>query len=123
MKYVICWEWQLDLLGVGLLEYGKIKIMEATKNKTTFTPGPWKHDISFFLYEKDRYSQIKGGIGVHPTDPKSGKGFTITGVMSDADARLIAAAPTMYELLKELAEDIDPEFEARIKKLLNKINL
>lgn len=31
MKYVFCWAWQLDLLGVGLLQHGKIKIMTIIK--------------------------------------------------------------------------------------------
>ena len=71
--------------------------MEATKEKrATFTPGPWvvKHDKKGLPF-----------IGV-ASDPWTYPG-TVATVEQEKDARLIAAAPEMYEVLQELAESME----------------
>lgn len=71
--------------------------MEATKEKhATFTPGPWvvKHDKKGLPF-----------IGV-ASDPWTYPG-TVATVEDEKDARLIAAAPEMYEVLQELAESME----------------
>ena len=67
--------------------------MEATKEKrATFTPGPWVA-MGKAVYEATRYREILW-VGDN------------TGSASDeeksANARLIAAAPAMYEVLQEI---------------------
>ncbi len=63
-------------------------------NKTKFTPGPWK----IGAYESGRMA-VDGANGEE-----------VTGYIDIEDAHLIAAAPELYEALKELcryAEDSD----------------
>jgi len=72
--------------------------MEATKEKrATFTPGPWVA-MGKAVYEATRYREILW-VGDN------------TWIASDeekkANARLIAAAPAMYEVLQELAESME----------------
>lgn len=65
--------------------------MEATKEKhATFTPGPWQ--ISCIDGIED--SLMVGG-GDDGSD-------IVADIRDEANARLIAAAPEMYEMLKEL---------------------
>jgi len=63
--------------------------MEATKEKPTFTPGPWvvKHDKKGLPF-----------IGV-ASDPWTYPG-TVATVEQEKDARLIAAAPELLEQCK-----------------------
>jgi hypothetical protein len=71
--------------------------MNDTKEKhATFTPGPWvvKHDKKGLPF-----------IGV-ASDPWTYPG-TVATVEDEKDARLIAAAPEMYEVLQELAESME----------------
>lgn len=75
-------------------------------SKTEHTPGPWKHDTTFHLYEKDRYNSVIAGNGFEDGD-NNYHGFTLNGIMTDADAKLIAAAPELLEALEELYNAID----------------
>ena len=63
--------------------------METTKEKSAHTPGPWvvKHDKNGLPF-----------IGV-ASDPWTYPG-TVATVEQEKDARLIAAAPEMYEMCK-----------------------
>ena len=96
--------------------------MEDTKEKdATFTPGPWvvKHDEKGLPF-----------IGVE-SDPWTYNGTIASVDTSEKDARLIAAAPEMYEmckLLKECMEFIDGKdgwdasYElAKVREVLAKI--
>jgi len=82
-------------------------------SQTKFTPGPW-------FVEDDSY----------PDDLtiKSGKNKFVAKVAQwrgnkEANARLIAAAPEMYELLKGIRDaSRQPVLKEMIDKLLNKIN-
>jgi hypothetical protein len=72
--------------------------MEATKEKrATFTPGPWE--------------KATIGIGTNLKQvvwlgEKTGRRIQVIGTGRDhANARLIAAAPAMYEALKNLVAD------------------
>ena len=73
--------------------------MEATKEKPTFTPGPWE--------------KATIGIGTNLKQvvwlgEKTGRRIQVIGTGRDhANARLIAAAPAMYEVLQELAESME----------------
>jgi hypothetical protein len=69
------------------------------------TPGPWKHDTDFELYEKDFYSKIDGGIG-YLDDKNPNTGFSITGCISDSNAKLIATAPELLEALENLYNNV-----------------
>jgi hypothetical protein len=68
------------------------------------TEGPWRitnhknPDLAC-----DGYQFIEAGNGFH--DEKSDSGFWIANFMSDADARLIAAAPDLLEALKRCRFD------------------
>lgn len=71
--------------------------MNLTKEKrATFTPGPWvvKYDKKGLPF-----------IGVE-SDPWTYAG-TVATVEQEANARLIAASPAMYEVLQELAESME----------------
>ena len=71
--------------------------MNDTKEKhATHTPGPWvvKHDKKGLPF-----------IGV-ASDPWTYPG-TVATVEDEANARLIAAAPAMYEVLQELEESME----------------
>jgi hypothetical protein len=65
------------------------------------TPGPWSENIND--QTANDYHTIAGGIGYHMEgkDP----GIWLAGCMSQADARLIAAAPDLLEALEELVRD------------------
>lgn len=82
--------------------------MNDTKEKhATFTPGPWHA----YLSHKDVHRHIA-----------CKDGNTIAKEVHHANARLIAAAPEMYEVLQELAESMELaksygyEKEARMKQ-------
>jgi hypothetical protein len=61
---------------------------------TTFTPGPW-------TYEVHELSEGFSGIVYAANGMRVG-----TDHLSEADARLIAAAPALYEALKEAREGL-----------------
>ena len=92
--------------------------MEATKEKrATHTPGPWvvKHDKEGLPF-----------IGV-ASDPWTYPG-TVATVEQEKDARLIAAAPEMFEVLSELLDTLemskgygfDEEYE-KLREVLAKV--
>ena len=64
----------------------------------SYTPGPWKHRQSIFG-TKYRYVQIG-----------KEENYT-TGELNPADARLISAAPDLYEALKEIVDATDTGWE------------
>jgi hypothetical protein len=68
--------------------------MNDTKEKHAFTPGPW-HDSGNTEYEI--YKGNKPIASVIPT-------FTAE---DEANARLIAAAPEMFEVLSELLDTLE----------------
>lgn len=90
------------------------------------TPGPWLHNKEFHLYEPDAYSEISAG-GFH--DPETRSGFAITGMISDADAKLIAAAPELLENLIRIIDRIEengfqktfPSAYQRAKAVIKKV--
>ena len=71
------------------------------------TPGPWRLDdktqIAADLIE-GHYHSIEAGCGYLPPDKDHG-GFSLTGYMPEADARLIAAAPDLLAALKCFLQD------------------
>ena len=72
--------------------------MSVDKEKrATFTPGPWvvKHDKQGLPF-----------IGV-ASDPWTYQGTVATVDTGAGDARLIAAAPEMYEVLSELLDTLE----------------
>jgi len=88
-------------------------------SETKFTPGPWRldHDPigSGVFSDNENYHGVEAGHGFI----KDGVGFNCTGFMSKADARLIAAAPELFEALSDLLNvtemqgiDGDAEMEA-----------
>ena len=75
--------------------------METTKEKSAHTPGPWvvKHDKNGLPF-----------IGV-ASDPWTYPG-TVATVEQEKDARLIAAAPEMHQLLRDVLVDYQAEAKA-----------
>jgi len=69
--------------------------MEATKEKHAFTPGPWY--LSSIDGVEDSLMVGGGGDGSD----------IVADIRDEANARLIAAAPAMYEVLQELAESME----------------
>jgi len=70
--------------------------METTKEKhATFTPGPW------YLSSIDG---VEDSLMVGGGDDGSD---IVADIRDEKDARLIAAAPAMYEVLQELAESME----------------
>jgi hypothetical protein len=89
--------------------------------KTSYTPGPW------FVKENMPHG---GGIGIGPDYDDSGDSphaiITFNGGESEANARLIAAAPAMFELLRDMLGDpTDKENETNVgdywKKEIEKV--
>lgn len=75
--------------------------------KTPWTPSPWRlDDASADLAGliKEDYHTIDAGKGFYDTSNTSG--FGLTGLLSPADARLIAAAPELVELLAGVRDDL-----------------
>lgn len=92
------------------------------------TPGPWKaepaHLTNKLLTGDDNYIRITSGEGFRCNEHSTG--FELTGFMFPADARLIQAAPDMYELLRKAAKLLDQKgysmFAGEIEKLLKSID-
>lgn len=82
-------------------------------SKTKFTPGPWKvgtyEDTGYSIdatHELNYIAQVHGGY--EPTDE------------CYANAKLIAAAPEMYDYLQNIANGNYPDLDI-LQSLLNKI--
>lgn len=80
---------------------------DMTNAKQTYTPGPWH--IEKWLDEVDQIERKAIAVPTQPThSPKHVASICTWGGAkdpeADANARLIAAAPTMYDLLKRIAE-------------------
>ena len=78
----------------------------------THSPAPWKAaDVSKILDTPPRtYWQIDAGKGFFlSTQGNKEPGFSITGFMSEADARLIEAAPVMLKALQMMAAGEIPD--------------
>ena len=82
--------------------------MDDTKEKhATFTPGPWH------AFEQCSYSATKGLFEIDANHPSGNRQtVAVTPFAGDghelwANARLIAAAPAMYEVLQELEESME----------------
>lgn len=68
---------------------------ETGVQSVVHTPGPWMQfapEIDGQVYQD--YRTIRGGMGLR------GMGFELTGFVSEADARLIAAAPEMLAAIQ-----------------------
>ena len=74
--------------------------MTQPKTGSKFTPGPWKAVSTPITWQiRDAANEvITESWNCHP--------------LPDANARLIAAAPEMYELLSQLLETVDKKFLA-----------
>lgn len=95
-------------------------------SEVKFTPAPWNIDSDFHLQEKDRYYQIVAGDRCI-SEENGFHGFSLTGIMSEADAKLIAAAPEMFQIIQSIYEwsnkndvfgPIYPSIEAVYKKVI-----
>jgi len=70
-----------------------------------FTPGPWRMDVEGASYAYEVVHTSPRGLRrvVARVASKSG--------LREADARLIAAAPELYAVLVEMADNIDGQIE------------
>ncbi len=91
--------------------------MNDTKEKHAFTPGPWQaHGTKVSTWETQEQIEFHGDEVIAET------GF-------EANARLIAAAPAMYEVLSELLDTLemskgygfDEEYE-KLREVLAKVD-
>jgi hypothetical protein len=111
--------------------------MEATKEKrATFTPGPWE---VYSCEEGERHGQVFAPDGVsdgktvcdlpkskliQPEDKRKNHYF-VHSAEDEANARLIAAAPEMYEVLREILHEADyllPTTGEMIREVLAKVD-
>ena len=84
--------------------------MEATKEKhATHTPGPWKVSSHQTQIHSERYGLV---ATLEEFTEKS---------TTHANARLIAAAPEMYEMLKELESGIHLARARKGSKTIDKL--
>lgn len=77
---------------------------DASDQPIVHTPGPWRQFAQNIEDENDPdYRSISAGSGLflHRT------GFEITGFISEADARLIAAAPELLEACRLVLDAIE----------------
>lgn len=67
----------------------------------THTPGPWELPVIEGLTDLgDNYRHLTAGKGYYESE--TGRGFTLSGFMSDSDANLIVAAPDLLEAAQNL---------------------
>jgi hypothetical protein len=75
---------------------------------TKFTPGPWHHigedDDDFVVYAGDEYVTNVGCHSIAPVAFPDENGVVAFDVLTQANARLITAAPDLYEALKDCVE-------------------
>lgn len=64
---------------------------------TEYTPGPWR------VYDADDFI-VAAGDGFSICDCQPGNPFDVTNAQAVANARLIAAAPEMLEMLRHVVE-------------------
>lgn len=72
----------------------------STLTKVEATPGPWKEGIKIVQghpIDHD-YRFIDAGLGFYS---KENTGFGITGYISEADAKILAAAPELLEACED----------------------
>lgn len=94
--------------------------MSSNEAKTQWTPGPWLLDQHSLGVVDEYYHSIWAGAGMPATDERPGAdGFHITGYMSAAEARLIAAAPELVEALEGLMQMRDAALRGEIVPEIN----
>lgn len=78
------------------------------------TPGPWRDNGDPTMDDpSEEYHEIVGGRGCYPD------GFALTGYISTANARLIAAAPELLEALRGLTAKINTLWDKGITTGMN----
>ena len=71
-----------------------------------YTLGPWR--LTFSITANNwPYARLDGAKRYY--DKQTGLGFDIGGVISEADARMMVAAPDMYEALKAMYARWEPD--------------
>lgn len=107
--------WWPDKIGQIIEDYfdtKKVVYKSATnsKEKIKHTAGPWVAELQVLTkgykhrkkYTTPNYYRISAGDGFF--DNRNPNGFGITGYVSEADAKLIAAAPELLEACKRYME-------------------
>lgn len=75
------------------------------------TPGPWRAmEYDHTREPRHTYWHIEAGRGFHNPDKTEGDGFCLSGFLSEANARLIAAAPELLEAHEPNGNPSGPDF-------------
>ena len=83
-----------------------IEAIKEALEKTT--PGPWSEGVKQVSEPQENYREIRAGKGFFG-DKKKHQGFGITGLISPADAHLIANTPTYIRYLLDELEKAQKE--------------
>lgn len=90
------------------------------------TPGPWTYQLQPLAkdfnakeidYEtKEDYYSIQAGMGYYSFKRNNDTGFNACAYMTEANAKLICAAPELLEALQEAVCHVDSHFQPELKK-------
>jgi len=91
-------------------------------NDTKFTPGPWEFDVEIHWVNQPGEQEVHGAWDVYPVDDCDHIIATVNHVYPDRNtcrynARLIAAAPEMYEALNGISSLFGPNTPFVLTKL------
>lgn len=81
------------------------------QDKTEHTPGPWEASRIKDGGQKGLYVKQPGDKGLYLVK------HTFDGIQAEANAKLMAAAPEMYEALKEIVDLFDGLMHGGFQKL------
>jgi hypothetical protein len=84
------------------LNWVKINLAPPMESDETHVPGPYTLDLHD-AHDRMPYFRIEGGCGYFDTSREK-KGLSITGIMSEADARLWTAAPELLAALEDMVK-------------------
>ncbi len=82
--------------------------MGETMSETKFTPGPWCVGFESEMITSEVTERNPGAIAIVASHPPFAFGGAIALTWEIDNARLIAAAPDLYEALEAIMNDVEP---------------